>query len=410
MRAVYSKTTMALLVATVGLFTSVFTASAQLTTVVPAVGATWKYIETDVSSQNWTNRTYDDTAWLSGPSGFSYETGANDVTHVQGGFTLVRTALTNPANDPAGSARHAEYFRTKFTWSGATAGVFLVLHTRWDDSGVVYLNGVPVANNTGATLPLGFIQYTRGAIGPGTEGTVDEPFTVDVTGILVAGENVLAAELHQVNAGSSDRVFVCEANIGIAAPPAITNAALPADRVVLQNRSVTNVVQAIGFPLPTYQWYFQPTGGGGFNPVPNGTNATLIITSMQSTDEGDYYCVVSNSAGSVTSRTAHLTFSTDTVPPIALRAIGSATHATVVVEFNEALEALSAQDAFNYEVFDASSIPLGVTASTLNPGGTSVTLDLAALMVDDAVYTASVNSVKDAAGNDMVPASLPFRC
>ena len=251
MRNTHTKT-LAILAVGLGLLTSILPASAQLTTVVPAVGTTWKYIETDVSSQSWTTLGYDDSAWLSGPSGFSYETGANDVSHTAApGTTLVRTALTNPAND-VGGARHAEYFRTKFNWTGATAGAIMVLHTRWDDSGVVYLNGNPIFNNTDATLPLGFIQYTRGAIGTGTEGTVDEAATVDVSAFLLTGENVLAAEMHQVNATSSDRVFVCEAGIGLPVAPVITDTTQPTNRTVIANRSSTLVVVASGFPVPGY--------------------------------------------------------------------------------------------------------------------------------------------------------------
>ena len=90
MRAVCFKT-LAFLVAGLGLFTSVFTASAQLTPVAPAIGTTWRYAESDVSAEAWTTPLYNDSAapWVSGPSGFAYETGANDVTHAPaaGAFT-----------------------------------------------------------------------------------------------------------------------------------------------------------------------------------------------------------------------------------------------------------------------------------------------------------------------------------
>src|SRR5258705_8615426 len=126
---------------------------------------------------------------------------------------------------------------------------------RWDDSGVVYLNGQVVYNNTGATPPLGYVQYTRGAIGTGTEGTVWEDGTMDISAILQPGTNVLAAEVHQVNNGSSDIVCVIGATILSPFGPTITDASQPSDRVVLQSRPTTMTISAVGFPAPTYQWY-----------------------------------------------------------------------------------------------------------------------------------------------------------
>src|SRR5215475_13784925 len=88
------------------------TASAQSVHIAPATGTEWRYNDTDdVSTATWMDLNYDDSGWKVGPSGFSYETGANDVTHVQTdpSATLVRTQLANPANDPAATTRHAVY-------------------------------------------------------------------------------------------------------------------------------------------------------------------------------------------------------------------------------------------------------------------------------------------------------------
>src|SRR4030095_13061270 len=82
---------------------SQISAIAQSIDIAPPTGTPWRYTEGHVSAENWTASDDNDSAWLLGPSGFSYETGANDVTHIQTNpsATLVRTALSNPANDPA---------------------------------------------------------------------------------------------------------------------------------------------------------------------------------------------------------------------------------------------------------------------------------------------------------------------
>ncbi len=54
-------------------------------------------------------------------------------------------------------------------------------------------------------------------------------------------------------------------------------------------------VQATGESPLSYQWYRNSV------PIPGATNATYVIANMSSSDEGEYFCVVTNECGSDTS-------------------------------------------------------------------------------------------------------------
>lgn len=388
-------------------------ARAQTVSIAPAVGTIWRFNEADdISADDWTALNYDDTtgSWTEGPSGFAYETGANDVSHTADpATTLIRTALQNPANDPAAVTRHARYFRKKFDWAGATAGATLFLRTRWDDSGVIYLNGQVVMNVTDAIPPLGFTQTTRGAIGAGTEGTVDEIVEVDVSGILQSGQNVLAAEVHQTSATSSDIVFVCAASINQPFAPVLTDTTQPTNRIVIQTRSTTLEVFADGFPALEYQWYFEPDTGAGFNPISGATASLYRIDNMTAANAGSYYCQIRNSLGSVMSRTALVQFSSDDQPPTIVKVTATDTFDKVIVEFSEALESHSAEDLFNYAVNDSM---IALTGAALGPDGRTVvlTLEESTPLAEDTLNTVTIIQVTDLVGNEIAPdATVPFR-
>jgi poly(beta-D-mannuronate) lyase len=81
-------------------------------------------------------------------------------------------------------------------------------------------------------------------------------------------------------------------------PPTISTS--PASQTVIAGATVTFSVQAIGSGL-SYQWSFNGTA------LATGTNATLTLTNVFTTQAGTYTAVVSNSGGSVTSNPATLT-------------------------------------------------------------------------------------------------------
>jgi hypothetical protein len=376
-------------------------ASAQSYRIAPATGTPWRYNQLDdvTTNANWTTTDYDDSAWQLGPSGFSYETGANDVRHSQAdpSLTLVRTALNNPANDPAAITRHARFFRKTFDWTNSsTANASLQLHMRWDDSGLVYLNGQLVYNNTGQTAPIPWtFTGNRGGIGSGTEGTVWEDATVDVSAFLQPGSNVLAGAVYQSGSGSSDIVFVCDATIVLPFAPVIVDTQLT-NRVVLQTRPTTLSVVVDGSPVPTLQWF---KDGVAIDPAvnPTATNANFVIAQMTSGDAGDYHLVATNPSGTATSRTVTVGYEADLVAPRVVRATGHPGLNKITVEFDEVMDTNTALQTFGY-IIDPS---LDVSAVALGPYGSSVILTVGTLQTPDTVYTVTATEVYDVALNSV---------
>jgi len=86
--------------------------------------------------------------------------------------------------------------------------------------------------------------------------------------------------------------------IGSVAPVNITSH--PQNRTVAEGDSVSLSVTATGSPPITYQWR------KGSADLPGATNSVLPFPSAALSDTGDYSVVVSNSAGPVSSQTAHL--------------------------------------------------------------------------------------------------------
>src|SRR5206468_3124778 len=90
--------------------------------------------------------------------------------------------------------------------NGATAGVCLRLIHLVDDGAVFYLNGLEILR-TG--MPPGPIDGSTLASREVDSARYEGPFDIEVTN-LVAGQNVLAVEVHQGSFASPDVVFGAE--------------------------------------------------------------------------------------------------------------------------------------------------------------------------------------------------------
>ena len=165
------------------------------------IGSTWKYLD-DGSNQGtlWRKGSFDDSAWKSGPAQLGYGDG-DEATRVEDNAT--------PGYVASDTNRFTTtYFRKAFTVNNPAAFQNLLLRLLRDDGAVVYLNGVEVFRSN---MPTGTITATT--LSPVAVGGTDENafYETNVSpSQLLAGTNVLAVEIHQQAASSSDISFDLE--------------------------------------------------------------------------------------------------------------------------------------------------------------------------------------------------------
>src|SRR5258705_7115043 len=161
-------------------------------TLIPT-GASWKYLDTGVDQGTaWREPAFDDTTWPSGLAQFGFGDGdeATLINHFPNGVPIITA-----------------YFRKTFNVADPSVYANITVRLLRDDGGVVYINGVEVFRSA---MPLTNTVITYSTLATSTaDGTNESAFFSRVvpTSVLVAGENLIAVEIHQVNATSSDMSF-----------------------------------------------------------------------------------------------------------------------------------------------------------------------------------------------------------
>lgn len=172
------------------------TSAPVVITVVPALvpsRSEWKYLDDGSQPEAfWTSPGFDDSGWSNGIAQLGF--GEEDET------TVLRQA-----NEFTGTNIVTYYFRRTFTVANPSAISTLSLRLLRDDGAVVYLNGTEVFRNN---LPSGQIHPSTFAVAV-MEDSVLRATRVDPS-LLVAGENLIAVEVHQANITSSDISFDLE--------------------------------------------------------------------------------------------------------------------------------------------------------------------------------------------------------
>ncbi|MBI2949442.1 MAG: lamin tail domain-containing protein, partial [Verrucomicrobia bacterium] len=208
----------------------------QTITLVP-YNHVWKYEAsgTDLGTA-WINTSYDDSAWNSGPGLLGVET----------------NPLPEPLRTTLPSVRNTTYyFRTQFNLDPALAAASIQVSHWVDDGAAFYLNGREVARYNlaaGATYPT----FAAANLGD----AVLRVFTLPADQ-LRPGANLLAVEVHQINATSSDVVFGLKMDALI-----VTNTA--AQSGVLINEVLANnatLAEPDG-SRPDWIELFNPSAGG----------------------------------------------------------------------------------------------------------------------------------------------------
>lgn len=173
------------------------------TTPIAETTSEWKYDQNTGNIDRgtaWREPNFDDTDWLEGPGLF----GRN-------------------SSDPFGTpwttgGRITYYLRQEFQFNDSFSSATINLDAYVDDGLVVYLNGQEI---TRFNMPAGEINYDTPAAG--NREWDDELVAIasgtDISSSLQLGRNVLAVEVHNQNAGSSDIAFGANISITATTPP-----------------------------------------------------------------------------------------------------------------------------------------------------------------------------------------------
>jgi len=175
-------------------------------TVLIAPGDSWRYFKGLTEASNpvtaWRQITFDDSSWSSGPTGIGYGDGddATTITDMQQGVP------------PGNPGYWCIFCRKTFTLADPASISELILEIDHDDGFVAYLNGTDVGraamSTTGPvtyTTPATSHEASRGNSSP------QPPTVLDITsykGVLQAGTNVLAVQIHNNVLNSSDLSFI----------------------------------------------------------------------------------------------------------------------------------------------------------------------------------------------------------
>ena len=161
-----------------------------------ASNSAWRYLDTGGDAGTaWRYPAYDDSSWSNGVAQLGFGDGDER--------TVIRRVGTNGQNTIT------FYFRQRFVVENPALFTNLLLWLLRDDGGVVYLNGTEVYRSPSMPAPPTVITYQTLANAQGSSAPPDN--TVDQANIspafLVPGTNLVAVEIHQHRADSSDVSF-----------------------------------------------------------------------------------------------------------------------------------------------------------------------------------------------------------
>jgi len=232
--------------------------TAQPTEVLLPAGSVWKYSTGTDLGTAWREPAYDAAAWDSAAGPLGYDTDIPPASTIpDGGATKHPTA----------------YFRSEFTLTSPFNTVEPRVEFQRDDACIIYVNGVEIYRDrtpySGATPPLpatGEVPYAYYAAGGASSGNIAEAESLRYKAVtfspalLREGRNVIAAEVHQNSAASSDLRFDLRAlrTTGVGGVTANdTDVDGPAFNVVLHTPPARGTVQ------------LSPDGSFTYTPSPN---------------------------------------------------------------------------------------------------------------------------------------------
>jgi hypothetical protein len=235
------------------------------------INAAWFFNETgsDLGTA-WTALAYNDTSagWSNGLALLSNETAP------------VPAAINTPLlinGTVSGAYNYTFYFRHHL-FAPFAANIPVVFRHIIDDGAIFYFNGTPFHTNN---MPAGPYNYQTQATVAVGDGTWAGPFTNTVS--VLAGDNVIAVEVHQSGTASSDITFGAELNIGV---PSISTGGSSAPQLLISRQGTNAVVtwSGTGFVLEKQNTLSQ---AAYWVPVTN--QAPLTVAPRNTTNQASFY-------------------------------------------------------------------------------------------------------------------------
>ena len=167
----------------------------------------WKYLDNNTdpaagmsSLTAWTEKGFDDSAWKSAAGTFGAKNGALGKIN----SVVTPTVLLQQYQTGTSTNTPTFFFRTTVTIDDLDNVTDVYIDAYGDDGFAVYINGNLIANHR-STAPTDSNLYYSG---PGGSSKRELKLTLAVDkSYLVEGENVIAAEVHNESASSSDVYF-----------------------------------------------------------------------------------------------------------------------------------------------------------------------------------------------------------
>ncbi|MFG1732963.1 GH92 family glycosyl hydrolase [Paenibacillus sp. 843] len=206
----------------------------------------WKYFDQGLyAGDDWTGVAYDDGAWSSGQAPLGYDNTDYAKTVVSYGPDANRKYTTT-------------YFRKTFEMTDVNDILELEGSLICDDGAVVYLNGHEIIRTNMPQGPVSYDTFANATVNNERDPNV---YRIDPS-YLVKGTNVLAAEVHQVNATSSDLAFEFSLN----AVKRLEKPAAPTEPVVDDKANTFGWTYVPGFEKAT-DYQYSTDGGKSWRSV-----------------------------------------------------------------------------------------------------------------------------------------------
>ncbi len=168
-----------------------------------ARGADWRHFDlgtepAPAGQLEWRDLDFPDTDWAQGPAilGVPGSSPANPVA----------TRTRRYVDGVSAPQVTTTYFRHTFILDSTNDAPNLLIDILRDDGAIVYLNGVEILREVMPPGPVTYATYSSAVVGAPDQNTYFSR-SVDFAHLLRPGANVLAAEVHQCNATSSDLYF-----------------------------------------------------------------------------------------------------------------------------------------------------------------------------------------------------------